>query len=158
MLLAAGADVNARNLDCRTPLHEAVKNAGSPSGLECVELLLEGGADETLADKSGKVPADAIRPRRHEELYGTSMFDRPLELARELLASAPADRAWRRRGVLVLYRALPDRVPLLTSYRHTRTKMARRTRSQAKCGFGEVLAVLCTLTADNIFRKIIGFL
>ena len=33
-----------------------------------------------------------------------------VERVRELLANAPADRAWRRRGYLVLCRAHPDRV------------------------------------------------
>jgi ankyrin repeat protein len=55
MLLKAGADVNLRMADGRTPLHYAAQ-----SGLEgVVEVLLTFGADASLEDQDSATPLDA---------------------------------------------------------------------------------------------------
>ncbi|CAM9898686.1 unnamed protein product [Ascophyllum nodosum] len=157
-LVGAGANVNARDKRGRTPLHEAVKMTGSVPSLMCMKLLLRGGADETLTDNNGEAPSDVLG---HETMR-LSIFDEYtdlyLELTRELLANAPAERAWHRRGLLLFCRAFPERVPLMTSQHHSRTGVARRTRSQAKRGFHQVLAALVSLTDESIFRMIICFI
>ncbi|MHC4251452.1 MAG: ankyrin repeat domain-containing protein, partial [Planctomycetota bacterium] len=52
LLLAAGADVNAGDVDGQTPLHHAV----SEGCLEDVELLIEAGANVNAKDRNGTTP------------------------------------------------------------------------------------------------------
>ena len=68
-----------------------------------MDLLLRWGADETAAGSDGQTPADFLRtvtrtPNKH---LIQGMIDR----TRLLLSRAPADRAWRRRGWLVMLRS-----------------------------------------------------
>lgn len=64
------------------------------------------GADERFIDENDKRSAtDVIAPSLPEE----DRLGEDVELVRKLLASAPADRAWRRRGYLVLAHFNPDR-------------------------------------------------
>lgn len=73
------------------------------------DLLLRWGADGTVLDEDGRTPSDRI-PNNAE----AAEQDRPrLERPSKLLASAPQDRAWRRRGMLVLGRIHPDRLRLV---------------------------------------------
>src|SRR5438128_11011961 len=57
LLIAAGADVNARQQAGNTPLHETA-HAGL---VEITRLLLECGADPTARDDDGHTPADIAR-------------------------------------------------------------------------------------------------
>ena len=52
--LAAGADVNAKNVDGWTPLHEAAFGGRK----EIVELLISNGADVNAKGESGRTPLD----------------------------------------------------------------------------------------------------
>lgn len=62
-----------------------------------VDLLLKRGADEAAGDNSiGPNPAKALDALRD----GRSCLQDDVDRARLLLARAPADRAWRRRGRL----------------------------------------------------------
>jgi uncharacterized protein len=61
VLVAAGADVNARQQAGNTPLHETA-HAGL---VELTRLLLEHGADATARDDDGHTPADIARTRGH---------------------------------------------------------------------------------------------
>ncbi|HUP88274.1 MAG TPA: ankyrin repeat domain-containing protein, partial [Longimicrobiales bacterium] len=57
MLLDAGLDVNSRNANAATPLHEALRCAGSFGGnVELIKLLVDHGADCHTPDCSGFVP------------------------------------------------------------------------------------------------------
>lgn len=106
-LLKHGADVNPQSLNLRTPLHFAAFKGGGEGSAAVVDVLLRAGADEAIADNEGKTPSCAIG------WWTARQHDRPtedIELVRELLANAPADRAWRRQGYLVLCRAHPRRV------------------------------------------------
>ncbi|TWP51771.1 hypothetical protein FKR81_12970 [Lentzea tibetensis] len=63
-LIEAGAHVDARDDNGRTPLMQAAVH-GYP---RIVERLLRAGADRSLVDNAGKTARDLIRPRRREEL------------------------------------------------------------------------------------------
>ncbi|CAM9192128.1 unnamed protein product, partial [Ectocarpus fasciculatus] len=87
-------NVHARDLGDDTPLH----TASSWSSVTGVELLLRWGADEQLTNKSGDTPADIVGA------WGLvyDEVDADDQRIRRMLARAPADRSWRRRGWLVL--------------------------------------------------------
>jgi len=63
-LIAAGADVNAKQQDDFTALHEAAQN----DDREIVETLLAAGADPALALANGDRPADVARNHGHAEI------------------------------------------------------------------------------------------
>lgn len=100
-LLGHGADVNKRDNDGNGPLHRVCKfasnnnNNNNNRAVETLGLLLRWGADETATNNSGRTPVQSI---------GTGVD--PNGHLRRLLENASADRAWRRRGLLVLCRAL----------------------------------------------------
>ena len=71
-----------------------------------VGVLLRAGANEEIVDDNGKKVIDVIR----RDFQGGDWLDEDDKRMRQLLADAPADRAWRRRGYLVLCCAHPDRV------------------------------------------------
>ena len=61
--MAAGTDVNSKDKDGWTPLHEAASEGDN----KIVELLVTKGADVNAKDKNGDTPLDmAIRLRRTE--------------------------------------------------------------------------------------------
>ena len=64
-------------------------------------LLLRWGADETELNNDGVSPAGALEhmPAIQDQLKSTRL----------LLARAPADRAWRRRGWLVMVRSREEK-------------------------------------------------
>jgi len=64
LLLAAGADANARQEGGFTPLMSAAQNGDA----ESLELLLGNGADPTLKDDAGKTAADLARDAGHAAL------------------------------------------------------------------------------------------
>lgn len=132
-----GADVDAADSSGGRPLHDACKRMHS----EMVELLLGWGADETTLDNHGRAAADGIPSVQEiQDWYGypgsgsegehdddddddgdggDDGIEREMakdvakrDLLLGLLARAPSDRAWRRRGFVVLCRALPERVRL----------------------------------------------
>jgi ankyrin repeat protein len=64
LLLAAGAEVDARQAGGFTPLHEAAQN-GDP---EMVELFLSAGADPTSATDDGRTAADIAAESAHPDV------------------------------------------------------------------------------------------
>lgn len=94
-LIEHGADVNATDASGKTPMHFAVADAGEQGAPEMVDSLLRGGADETTLGDEFEVTAD---------------MPQNMQRVQALLANAQADRAWRRRGYLVMCRTHSDRV------------------------------------------------
>ena len=64
VLVKAGADINSKTDDGRTPLYQAAFR-GHP---HCVEKLLSLGADRSLGDADGKTPADVTNKAEVTEL------------------------------------------------------------------------------------------
>jgi ankyrin repeat protein len=77
MLLAAGADKDARTLQGETPLHRAVRFAN----LSSVQVLLDAGADVNAQDNTGKTPIDLVA---HSQREGKAKL---LQLLRETAPS-----------------------------------------------------------------------
>ena len=64
VLIAAGADVNARQAHAFTPLHAAAQHGDD----ELVELLLSAGADPTARTDAGATPADTADAAGHVDV------------------------------------------------------------------------------------------
>ncbi|CAM9562565.1 unnamed protein product [Ectocarpus sp. 12 AP-2014] len=106
-LLEGGLNANGRDKLDETPLHIACM---IPS-VAAVELLLLWGADEKLTDDDGDTPAD-VKAAPEENDNNEEEIEADNQRIRQMLARAPAERSWRRRGWLVLSRSCPTRVQI----------------------------------------------
>ncbi|CAM9998061.1 unnamed protein product [Scytosiphon promiscuus] len=134
-LLEHGADVNALTLSGSSTLFIAAQYAGDGRAVKVVDLLLRWGADETVADNVSRRATDVIGLKVEE---GIRLADE-VELVRKLLSNAPADRAWRRRGLPVLCRAYPGRV-------------------SPGSGWVGLVVKVAELVEEGIFRNVVGYL
>ena len=135
-LLEYGADVNDQTDRGRTALHLAASKGAHKHAVEVVDILLRWGADETAVCKEGKTAPSMVGTRY---VYRGHTVPENTERVRNLLARAPADRAWRRRGLMALCRAYPDRVRLGGD-------------------LAGLTATVLALVEDGVFRKIVGYL
>lgn len=91
---------------CRkTPIEHVAVRAGGVGSAEMADLLLRSGGDER------KVPANIVgKLGLYLSKTRVSEMIEEFDKVRTLLANAPADRAWRRRGPVVLdrFRFLSD--------------------------------------------------
>lgn len=108
-LLRHGADVGARDSLGRTPIILACSTSTMP---EMADLLLRWGSDEVATDKNGFTAEAYVKTLAANNGGCTEVNSRTVKLL-ELLARAPADRAWRRRGLIVMCRAFPQKLQLL---------------------------------------------
>eukprot|EP00752_Nemacystus_decipiens_P002437 g2294.t1 len=165
-LLEGGADVNARDEGGSTPLHQACRR----SNISGVELLLRWGADETLVDEDGQTAEGDVGSWEHdvnEDCEGAAREGRKADdrRIRHMLARAPADRSWRRRGWLVLARSHRGRAQLAHD---SRSSNGGSSAKVAKAGSGgtrdkaSALAFLMdsvvAIDAEDVFRLIVRFL
>ncbi|CAN0509764.1 unnamed protein product [Ectocarpus sp. 12 AP-2014] len=94
-----------------------------------------------------------------------------IQRIRRILARAPADRSWRRRGWLVLSRSCPTRVQIANGSRSSgnSAKMARvsgesssrddeETEDRMVADLGDLVGRLVGLEANGLFRLVVGFL
>ncbi len=97
-LLEGGASIEARCAAGETPLHKACKALR----VSAVQQLLRFGANEATVDAEGRTPAALASAIFRSQCPG--MFRDMLQIILGLLAAAPADKAWRRRGWLLMLR------------------------------------------------------
>ncbi|CAM9169936.1 unnamed protein product [Ectocarpus sp. 8 AP-2014] len=130
-LLQLGAKVNSNNSDGLTPLYDACLFGT----YDAADLLLRWGADETAVNSQGETVVSMVMQQIAEAPEASRP---PLERLSRLLARAPQDRAWRRRGFLVLCRAHPDRVRLAVEIppaaAEATEQLQERPRSRARTG------------------------
>ncbi|CAN0216505.1 unnamed protein product [Scytosiphon promiscuus] len=158
-LLHHGSSINATDHDGLTPLHVVCKSSCDVESVSAADFLLRRGADETVTDKSGRLAVGLV-----ENNIG---IDSAKESLKRLLLNAPADRAWRRRGMLVLCRSRPDKV---NGGREKRAGKIVRHNSRSETGaagpatrdagtYGNsFVGRVVQIGADVIFRRIVGFL
>lgn len=92
-LLESGADPNLRDDEGRTVL-SVICSEFCDFVFAALDLLLRSGADERIADNHGRLPVDFLS----ERIYAKEVVGQ----ARHVLLSAPRDRAWRRRGFVLV--------------------------------------------------------
>lgn len=125
LLIDRGADVNARNWDDVTPLHQGVRRRN----LAGVEVLLARGADVNARDRGrGSTPLRrAVSGTGASGTAGTAALMLPL--ARLLLEHGADPEARDKRGVTVLASARdPELRALLASYRKRRPARPRSAK------------------------------
>ena len=70
LLLDAGAYIDAKDVRGNTALHYACSNYGDPYGdYDMVKFLLDHGADPTIENKDGEIPANRIKDSSIESLF-----------------------------------------------------------------------------------------
>lgn len=172
VLLKHGANVHAKDADNDndTPLHVAVRQAGVDGAAEIVKALLRHGADEEARNDNGLTPLSVV---------GSMGGPGAALPVMTLLLCAPGDRAWRRRGLLILSCARAKRTSPATATdvsprgkqgQQQRRKCTRReegrgreTRDLAATSvtndnFDQVAAWLLELQEEGLFRIVVGFL
>ncbi|CAN0557521.1 unnamed protein product [Ectocarpus sp. 12 AP-2014] len=169
-LLEGGANIHARAARGGTPLHVACMR----SSVSIVELLLRWGADEKLTTNDGDTPADVIGALQQGDLDDEER-EADNQRIRRMLARAPADRSWRRRGWLVLSRSCPTGVQVasgsssISSSNGNSAKVARvsgegssrdgdETEDQMMVDLRDLVGRLVGLEAVGLFRLVVGFL
>ena len=143
-LLASGAEVNIAIWDGDTALHFAVDS------VDMTSLLLLWGADENATDSSGMTPAKKI----------DGMEPKPQHKAvRRLLDRAPADRAWRRRGWLVMFRSRTPKEGAAGGDEGTRSVKMKKRGGDGREG-SDLVSVVARLgvVEDALFRNVVSFL
>ena len=138
-LLRKGASIDTKDANGLTPLHMVCKLCKFYHDLDVAEFLLRNGADETITDNDGKTPQDLV-----EKSVATQSLQ-------QLLANAPADRVWRRRGMLVLCHAR-----LVTASEAAR-QVRTRVEGVAATDDGAILRRAMNLP-DEVFKKIVMYL
>lgn len=98
-LLMAGANTEARTVLGETALHKACKALR----VSAVKMLLLWGASEEAVAADGRTPAVMALQLLKSQCPG--MFRDMLKAILRMLANAPADRVWRRRGWLLMLRS-----------------------------------------------------
>lgn len=169
-LLEGGANVNARDANDGTPLH----NACFKSCVGAVELRLRWGADEELIDEREETPEDVLGQwEETEQQDGEEQQQRKADdqSIRHMLARAPADRSWHRRGWLILSRSFPDKVQFAEESSRNGDSSAKVPWAGCKEAGGsgngsrelavdleQLVSRVFELKAEGVFRLVVSFL
>lgn len=141
----AGADVNTRNNAGATPLLNYLQDGCvCDMDIGMLDILLRSGADETAVDNHGEGAMEYLHR------YGEGEYAGVLKL----LANAPVDRRWRRRGLVVMCIARHGR-----GFLEVQPVVVSRNSSNAWPGVARRLVEIGTGDGtQGIFRTIVGFL
>ncbi|CAN0508288.1 unnamed protein product, partial [Scytosiphon promiscuus] len=106
-LLRHGAPIRAAVVGGRypspnPPLHIAARLGGTEGAAEAVDLLLRWGADESERCYRGNTPSEVVGVDVDVDTVPTPRLVEDADRVRELLANAPAEKAWHRRRLLIL--------------------------------------------------------
>ena len=167
-LLEGGANVNAQEAHQSAPLHVACGH----SNLSAVRLLLQWGADETLVNMQQRKAADCVGvwEQAADADGGDEERKADDQRIRHMIARAPADRCWRRRGWLVLCRYSPNKVQVTKdngslggSAKVAKASCESSTASggaaaTGSCEFSELVENVVGLAAEGVFRLVLSFL
>lgn len=155
-------DINEQADEGQTALHHACEVCDE----QCVEMHLRRGAQENLPDNDGRlasnVVGDLVQVRSDWDI-GEEVTMEIQQRIRRMLERAPADRAWSRRGWLVLCRSYPNRVNSPYSPRSAK-KLTASEASGVQCrdnfngDVRQVVGKVIGLEADDAFRLIVRFL
>lgn len=146
-LLRHGADVNAKGTrDEGNSLHALCAGDDWNEGRDLdykktMGVLLRWGANECATDDDGKTPADL--------LHDLGDVADPLRL---MLSRAPADKAWYRRGWLIMLRS---RVSL---EKETPATQRHRGEGDGSTQLATVVHQLIDQQEEGVFRKVVSFL
>lgn len=148
LLLKWGANVNCKEDSGLTPLAGLCWGL-SAGGLEwrvkVADLLLRSGADEKLANEDGKTPLDLF----------TDETD-PDGILKKLLQNADVDRAWRRRGVWVMFRSFMLAGNVGKRNGPGRGRGGRKKISEKR--EENLLEWVARVDEEGVFRAIVAFL
>lgn len=136
-------------METHPPLHYA----SVPLSAKMVDLSLRAGADESIVNDDGETPAD--HTKREHSSDGAPYQELCTPVLR-LLDGAPADRAWRRKGLLVLFRALPDKArPAPETTRASLPRAAKRRTPFGGSGGGGAGGELAVATSEDAFSRVV---
>ena len=158
-LVRHGADVNVQDDNGNSVLHFVARLLSSHVKPDCrklavglVDFLLRSGADETLTNNAGKTAADKARE------FGSCPEGEDVCVLK-LLDNAHADRAWRRRGLLVLCIARHHSGRLLSA-ESLITPATDGTVKERADGWTHAAGWLLGLSLEKagVFQTIVGYL
>lgn len=162
------ANVNARDTSGETPLHVACSYLAAGA----VDLLLRFGADEAAVNRENRTASEVIGIYAEENTIVDYTREEMVDRVRGLLDHAPQDRAWRRRGPLVLCRNYVASNQIGASNEACCVRQKERFKF-SKTDQGEAAGIRDTmrtekisdairrvveLQEEEIFRMIVGFL
>ena len=175
-LLSHGASIDVRDENGRPLLHDAARTCVRlDSGTDRVDVLLRAGADETARDSNDLTPAEFAQIDFFDETDRDALARVTMALER-----APADRAWRRRGMVLLCRSFLERgarqpepltetgAPIVWRAEVGGYKDGDEAARKADAGrigkkeglgnFGGLMSRLFALKEEGLFRTVVGFL
>lgn len=172
-LLDRGASVNVSDTGGDTPLHRAARVSSNDSAYDIVDWLLVRYAEENAENKDCHTPAQVLGVDADWDPFTNEPQPNPSVL--DLLENAPedrADRAWGRRGFLIMCRLRPDRAPpklpegadeasrrdggMATRKRAKSAGVEGRGRDDASAS--DVVARVVGLKDDDLFWNVMKFL
>lgn len=161
-LLERSAEINVEDDEKKTPLHIAAMSCViNEFSVDRLDLLLRAGAVETARDSEGRTPAELVRSSFADNMVYHAAVDR----ITRVLDRAPADRAWRRRGIVLMCRSffvdkkLEELEAVWTLVKMAKTEVGEKAGDVSNDGdFGCLMSKLFALKEEGLYRTVVRFL